>query len=185
VSFTDVDKNSWYYSYVIDAYMLGLMRGVSSTKFNPEGNLTVAELLTTCLNLLKEPVDAEETQVYWYDPYVRVALDLGLVKQGDSFYKRLNDPVTRNEMATIIVRAVAVIDEDAIVTDYSWSGNALADGDEIPQRYRESVFKAYASGILKGNGDNRFNGESYLTRAEAATVMVRIEKRDFVRPTIR
>jgi hypothetical protein len=181
-SFTDVGKSEWYYDYVNEAFTLGLMRGTSATKFNPEGNLTVAELLTTCLNLLDAQVSSTEPYTYWYDPYVQAALELELIKQSDSFYKKLNDPVTRHEMAAVIMRAVAIIDNGAIDLDYSWAGSVLVDSDEIPQRYREPVYKAYASGILKGDGNKRFNGESPLTRAEAATVMVRLEKRDFVRP---
>ena len=182
MSFTDVPESEWYHSYVLDAYAMGLMRGTSATKFNPEGNLTVAELLTTCLNLLNVDVDTSGQFVNWYDPYVIEATTQGLISTTDSFYRKLGDPVTRNEMAVIILRAVMSVDAESVVSDYSWVGNVLADSSLIPQRYRESVYKAYASGILKGGGEGMFNGESNLTRAEAATVMVRVKKKDFVLP---
>ena len=181
-SFTDVSETAWYRSYVIEAYELGLMNGISTTRFNPQGILTVAELLTTCLNLLVEAVDMSGDYVNWYDPFVLEALRQGLVKKEDSFYKRLSGPVSRNEMAMIILRAVESLDADVIVADYSWAASALTDSDEIPARYREAVYKAYASGILKGNGNGKFNGDSFLTRAETATVMVRVMKRDFILP---
>ena len=181
-SFTDVDEDAWYHGYVLEAFALGLMRGTSSLRFNPEGNLTVAELLTTCLNLLEVPVDDSRLSTNWYEPYVIEALDQGLIAQEDSFYRRLNEPVSRSEMAMIIMRAVALVDEEAIVSDYSWVGGVLADSDTIPERYREAVYKAYASGILRGDGNSQFNGASPLTRAEAATVMLRIKKKDFVLP---
>jgi len=41
--FSDVDKNSWYKDYVATAYEFGIVNGVSESKFNPEGTITVEQ----------------------------------------------------------------------------------------------------------------------------------------------
>ena len=44
--FTDVSEAEWYGESVKDAYEYGIMNGDSSTTFNPNGTLTVAEGIT-------------------------------------------------------------------------------------------------------------------------------------------
>ncbi len=41
--FSDVKNDSWYKDYVRTAYFYGVIRGVSSTEFNPEGTITKEE----------------------------------------------------------------------------------------------------------------------------------------------
>ncbi|MBQ7399037.1 MAG: S-layer homology domain-containing protein [Clostridia bacterium] len=45
-NFTDVKENNWFYENVKTAYELGFMNGKSEGKFDPDGNVTVAEALT-------------------------------------------------------------------------------------------------------------------------------------------
>jgi len=94
----------------------------------------------------------------------------------------MDDSITRSEMACIIVRAAGVIAKDALVEDYAWVEGVFSDVSRIPRQYRDYVFQAYASGILKGNEDGTFGGMDPLARAEAATVMCRIYDRQFEAP---
>jgi len=184
-TFRDVSSSDWYYNDVYSAYALGLMQGTSKTEFEPEGTLTVAELLTTCLNLLETKVDASGQYNHWYDPYIAEAVKRDLLREGDAFYSNVDRPVTRAEMAVIVVRATQAVNKDLIVDRNSvdWVEDAFSDLRSIPTDYRTSVFQAYASGLLKGYDDGTFGGGNSLIRAECATVMVRIKTGNLTRPT--
>ncbi len=47
--FTDVDPSEWYYTYVQDLYDAGIVDGVTSTAFRPEGTVTFGQALKLVL----------------------------------------------------------------------------------------------------------------------------------------
>ena len=52
-SFSDIPNNAWYKQYVNYVYQLGLMQGKSSSKFDPNGNITIQEMVIVCDNIIK------------------------------------------------------------------------------------------------------------------------------------
>jgi uncharacterized protein YkwD len=57
--FTDVKKEEWYFGYVNKLYTSGVTKGVSTTKFDPEGRVTraqIAAFLNRALKVKKEEV---------------------------------------------------------------------------------------------------------------------------------
>jgi len=48
-SFPDVAKEEWYYGYVEGAVMHGLVKGYPDSTFQPQGNITITEILTVCV----------------------------------------------------------------------------------------------------------------------------------------
>lgn len=53
IPFVDVPNTAWYYQDVITAYHAGIMQGTDPTHFNPNGNVTRAQLARVITNLLK------------------------------------------------------------------------------------------------------------------------------------
>jgi hypothetical protein len=51
--FNDVPESAWYYKNILNLYSAGLINGVSKTEFNPEGNVTRAELCAIIDRVLK------------------------------------------------------------------------------------------------------------------------------------
>ena len=51
--FVDVDKDAWYYKYVKQVVLNGLMKGTSETTFEPERFMTRAEVATLITNVLE------------------------------------------------------------------------------------------------------------------------------------
>ena len=49
--FSDVKETNWFYGNVKSAYELGFMNGKSEGKFDPNGNVTVAEGITMAARL--------------------------------------------------------------------------------------------------------------------------------------
>lgn len=52
--FNDVPESAWYYKNILNMYSAGLINGVSKTEFNPEGNVTRAELCAIIDRLTKK-----------------------------------------------------------------------------------------------------------------------------------
>ncbi|WIF95920.1 S-layer homology domain-containing protein [Caminicella sporogenes] len=61
IPFTDVDKDTWYYDYVGAAYKNGLIRGRSSTVFDPNGKITREEMAVIVAKVLKQKGYKEAT----------------------------------------------------------------------------------------------------------------------------
>ena len=45
-NFADVGTSDWFYNSVAEAYKYDLVNGKSATKFDPKGNVTIAEVIT-------------------------------------------------------------------------------------------------------------------------------------------
>jgi hypothetical protein len=48
-SFPDLVKDEWYYGYVEGVFKQGLIKGYPDHTFRPQGNITIAEILTICV----------------------------------------------------------------------------------------------------------------------------------------
>jgi len=105
------------------------------------------------------------------NPEILKAANLGLVMGvGNNKYapKQL---VTREQMATIMLRALKVINP---VADYSTAGAAkFADDKQIESWARDGVYYCSKAGILKGTGNNMFNPDGNSTRESAVIACTR------------
>ena len=102
---------------------------------------------------------------YWGLPYVRLMVQLNLMKgYGDGSFKP-DQAITRAEMAVVLL---SLMDNDKVekasttFTDMKghWAGDAVA--------------QLYLKGIVQGYGDGTFRPDSPLTRAEAVAMINRV-----------
>lgn len=117
--FEDVTEEDWFYAPVLWAYNAGITSGVSETEFDPEGELTRAQLVVFLENfaiycgeeigdldvaVLGDFADAESV-VYWAVESFTWAVTKGIVSgieiDGD-FYLMPAQTATRAQLATII-----------------------------------------------------------------------------------
>jgi len=49
--FTDIPEGAWYAPYIDICYESGLIEGVGNNRFNPDGTMSIAEMLTVCARL--------------------------------------------------------------------------------------------------------------------------------------
>lgn len=172
-SFSDVRENQWFASYVNKAVDAGLMDGVGEGRFNPGGNLTLAQAAVLAYQLHSRDNGGSLPQVTgaWYMPYYRYCLNYGIFSSGEVPQSALSRNATRYEMVSILDRAVPNSQMKAI--------NDLPD-DFIPDidekdPYRESVYRWYRAGALTGDSQFRFNGENSITRAEVAVILCQVD----------
>lgn len=168
--FSDVSADSWYADAAIYVRDNGIMSGVSETEFSPDDTMTRAMLTTVLYRMAQSPAvtgDDSFTDTApgeWYSSAVIWALDRGIVGgYGDGTFGT-NDPISREQFATILWRYAG--------EPQTGSGTgAFADAGDISDYARSAADWAYSAGIMRGDEAGRFNPAAYATRAEAAVIL--------------
>ena len=109
-----------------------VIAGVSSTEFAPDRQITRAEFATLLTKALRQEKDLSDSgfsdidQGDWYAGYVSKAAKIGVVSGFDGKFNP-NAPITREEMASMIMRA------------YNFSGGKLDNVEELTFADKASV----------------------------------------------
>jgi hypothetical protein len=103
-TFADVPSDEWYASAVGEAIKKKYVDGYEDGLFHPERSVTRAEFLKMIVTGLEIKASGAGA---WYEPYVAAAVDHGFHKLGDfTGNDKYNQPITRQEMAKILIRAL-------------------------------------------------------------------------------
>ncbi|MGI6413063.1 MAG: S-layer homology domain-containing protein [Syntrophomonadaceae bacterium] len=175
-------KGHWAEGDIAKMVELGLVKGISDTQFAPDVNITRAEFAA----LLLRDIGAEQKlhltgRFYdvpadkWYFNVVNTAAELGLVTGYTDKNFGPDDPVTREQMAVMIKRALVYQGEaEELNTLYAELVlSKFKDRDKIAEWAKDSVAIAVEKGIVKGRTDNEFAPTATATRAEAAVMILR------------
>lgn len=170
VSFDDCGK-VWYHEAIDFAVANGLMNGVANTKFDPEGTMSRAMVVTALYREAGEPevtapstfTDVAEGQ--WYSDAIAWAQDTKVVDgvAADKFAP--NDDVTREQLATILWRYSGRPEAKADLSKYE-------DADEISAYALTAMNWAVEQGIFSGD-NGKLKPTANATRAEFATMLMR------------
>jgi hypothetical protein len=183
--FIDVRETDWFYSDVEYAYVNGLMNGVSATVFDPNGTITRAMVVT----ILYRAADAEWGDAdapfddvlpgKWYTDAVAWAAANGIVNGvGDNKFAP-DEPVTREQFATILYRyyewasALDGVRQDAAPTDGGANLAVYADAGDISDWASEAVKWAVGQGVITGKPGGLIDPQGTATRAESAAMLRR------------
>jgi len=173
--FQDVREGAWYSKAVESCYELGLMEGKGNGKFDPQGNISVAEVLTIAARINKiyygEGSRIEQTGSNWYDGAVYYAISRQII-YGDEF-RLLTRPATRAEVAYIFANTLPD-------REFKKINNITRLPDVSGEtKYNSEIFKLYNAGILTGQDQNlSFKPDANISRAEAAVIVTRLVKPD-------
>lgn len=189
--FRDVYPNDWFYSAMDQAAAMGCMEGMGKNLFYPRDNVTRAQLVMLLYRYSGQTVTPEAlascpfTDVpadRWYTDAVRWAKDIGIVDgYGDNTFKP-DKYITRQEMCKILSQYLTL------------SGNVPLESDGCADHYKDRhlisdwalpyVERMSACGIFLGNANGCFGPLNNATRAEAATVLVRLADLDKSQPPV-
>ncbi|MBR4661166.1 MAG: S-layer homology domain-containing protein [Clostridia bacterium] len=179
--FRDVKTDDWFYPYVRYAYDNSIMQGKSGTVFGPEDKVTRAEIVTVFYRMAggwcEYPeqyltfADVKRTSTEWYAPYVGWAKQAGLIDGYEDKTFRPDNPVTRQELAKLIVSFIRYLRADA---SSEGTVGAFTDAASFPEWSRGYIEELRSTGLMKGDEKGRFNPEATATRAETATVLTRL-----------
>lgn len=179
VSFGDT-ANHWAEENILFAASHELFNGVSDDQFAPDGTMTRAMLVTVLYRMMGQP-DASGDLPFddvsdgaWYMDAVKWAYENGIVNGVSQNRFSPDGAVSRSEMVSMLYRALNAsgfsASETARLDDY-------ADVDDVPS-YAATAFEwATASEIITGTSEGKLFPNKKATRAEVATVFVRIIRR--------
>ena len=167
--FADVAADAWYAEAVEYVRDNGLMSGTSATTFAPNDTMTRSMLATTLYREAGSPAvsgsdaftDTQEDA--WYADAVLWASQEGVISGYGNGLFGTNDPVSREQIATILWRYAGSPSADA--------GQDFADESEIASYAVAAVDWARANGVVNGADGNRFLPRNSASRAEVATML--------------
>ena len=190
-AYTDVPAGSALASEVQKAASYGLMNGYSAGIFGYSDSMTRAQFVTVVGRMLgwfqggmhstgnhiTSAMKIPETLSGSYLDAINFAVEYDVVDTNVAF--RPNDPVTRREMAEILVRALGLKEAAAIAEKQ----NTLPFTDVKSGKGYISI--AYTIGMTNGTSATTFSPDATATRGQAAAMLVRIyeklnQKTDFI-----
>jgi len=175
--FVDVDVSAWYAEAIRWAVKNNVMNGVGDNLFNPNGDTSRAMIVTMLWRLEGSPayvgasefsdVDSEQ----WYGQAVRWANAEGIV-MGDNGKFAPNDPVTREQLATILYRYAQYKKLDVSAN----AGlNGFGDAMTVSEWALPAMEWACDDGVINGI-DGNLVPKGKATRAQVATMLMRFIK---------
>ncbi|OAX49890.1 Endo-1,4-beta-xylanase A [Paenibacillus sp. AD87] len=178
VSFVDVQQH-WSQSDVDLAAAKGLVEGVGGGLYDPNKAVTRAEFTAMLVRALGRGTSDKDISPYndvrpgtWYSGEVSIAKELGLLAfvKENSFSP--NQPLTREEMASMLA-AVAGL-EQLPISKEPVSLNGFKDIGNADTAYLEDLRLMVKLDIMTGTGANTFDPKGESTRAQAAVVFIRM-----------
>ena len=173
--FTDVNDDDWFYDVVRYVYEQGLMTGTSDTEFSPDLT-TTRGMIVSILNRLEDGPTAEAagfTDVAagdWYADAVNWAASEGIVAGYEDQTFRPNDPITREQLAAMLMNYAAWKGEDVSARADLSSYN---DAASVSSWAVETVQWAVAEGLISGMPGNLLEPQRSATRAQVAAILER------------
>lgn len=167
--FSDIDKNSWYYSYADLLVKNGLIKGISDSEYSPGGTFTAAEcsaVITRYLGLeqyaserQKELINSGKTgSNQWYSGYMQTLYDTGIITEGSfgisisdgmvviSEPERCTSPIERYQFASLITKSfdtnTELVSAKSIYPEVCNNGNNFITGgkyDDTVSMYESEI----------------------------------------------
>lgn len=177
-AFTDLDAKAWYHEGVDYALTNGLMNGVGGGKFEPDGQLTRAQLVTVLYRAAGEPDTGKQVNPFtdvaddtWYTKAVIWAANNGIVNGVAKNTFAPDDSITREQIAAMLYRyaGAKAVKEDKL--------SAFPDAAKVSDWAKEALNWAVAGGLINGvadaNGTANLEPQATATRAQIATILMR------------
>lgn len=155
--FVDVNTGDWFYDEVAYVYANGLMDGVSTTQFNPNGMMTRAMVWAILARVDGETV----TGANWIETARAWAMSNG-VSDGEN----ASGYVTREQLATMLWRYAG---EPAS----SYSLSAYTDAASVSDWAQTAMAWAVEHGIITGMTDTTIEPQGTAIRAQCAAMLMR------------
>lgn len=158
----------WSEDYIARCKELGVVNGKTETTFEPNGNVTRAEILAMLLRA--KGIDmpeynggfADVSADAWYAGYVQYAVDNGIISKAEHF--RPNDNVKRCEAAKMIAIANNITTDSEVQLTYN-------DFNTFMDWSMEFISALFEAGIMTGDDKGNFNANQSLKRGEMAKII--------------
>ncbi len=168
-SFNDVPQEHWAHTYISALSSKNIVNGYNNS-YMPESRIKRAEFV----KILVEAFgingytdhgfdDVDKSQ--WYYNYIIRAKSNGLILGNNGSFGP-EDDISRQDAAVMIYRFARYTGKT-----FAPSDSLFADNGEIADYAIEAIYSLASQNILSGKGNNIFEPQSRLTRAEAAKII--------------
>lgn len=181
--FSDVPAESALAGEVRKAVDYGLMNGYDNDTFGYDDSMTRAQFTAVLVRMMGWDTVTPQTPSYsdvpashtWYS-VIETAAAHDVANDGGAF--RPSDPVTRGEMAELLVRALGLKGAAERLAPTASDHYARIHGGtpfiDLPGDRVGYITIAYTIGMTNGTSDTTFSPDNTATRAQAAAMLVRI-----------
>lgn len=173
--FIDVDMDKWYGVAVQFAVTNDFFNGVSENRFDPDGSMTRAMLVTVLARLDGANVDNDRSAPFtdvktrqWYTGAVIWAAQEGIVNGVGNNKFDPDGIVTREQVAAILYRYAQY---KGIATDERADLTVFEDGDKVSDYAKEAMSWINGVQIIKGVSATRIAPLDNCTRAQVAEML--------------
>lgn len=174
VTFNDVAENAWYGTAVDFIAARGITTGTGNGNFSPDATLTRGQFIVMLMRSYGISPDAAPTDNFsdagstYYTNYLAAAKRLGIAKGVGNNLFAPEQPITRQEMFTLLYNALKVIGQlpqgnGRLLTDFT-------DADRIAPWAQEAMKRLVEAMMINGSG-NKLSPEDTATRAELAQLL--------------
>jgi hypothetical protein len=173
-AFTDL-AGHWAEELVREMAGLGIIAGYPDGSLQPDRSITRAEFIAVVVRAWKagdsnaEPAFAD-ARGHWAEPAIAAAYELGWTGGLDAGRFGPDEPITREQMLVILMRALKA-------SAGAGSTAAFADAGSISGWADAAIAAAVELGIAEGYPDGTIRPSVPATRAEALAVLARALKR--------
>ena len=177
--FTDVKEEDWFYEAVKYVVQKGLFAGTSETTFEPNLTMTRSMLVTVLYRLAGSP-EVEGSSKFsdvapnaYYTDAVIWATQNGIVGGYDNGQFGTNDPVSREQMATILYRYAQHMEYDVSLVK---GLNDYTDSNQVSSYAVRAMQWAVANGIINGTSSTTLSPQGSATRSQVAVILMRFDE---------
>jgi len=167
-------KGHWAESAIRDFVSKGYVVGYPDGTFKPNNNITRAEFVVIVNNyfgLTKSSGKVfSDTKNHWAKTSIDIAVTNGVCNGVTSTEFKPNDPITREQAATMISNYKKLSDSNHEEI-YKFNDKA-----QISSYAKDSVEGVVERGYMSGYSDGSFKPKNKITRAEAVSTLSRVHK---------
>ena len=177
-AFQDVPDDAWYASYVYDIVDKGIMAGISSTEFQPDGQMTRAQAAQILYTMAGSPAVNTATRFndvfpgQWHYNPITWCTSSGVMAGYSSGDFLPDAAITRQQMVSVLYKyTTKILKDPASERD---GLESFADRDSISSYARTSMQWAVARGIISGtreNGQLTIQPQGVVSRAQMAIML--------------
>ncbi|WP_410495216.1 S-layer homology domain-containing protein [Cellulosilyticum sp. ST5] len=184
VTFKDVEKH-WAKDYVNDVGSRLIDDGVGNGNFAPNRAITRAEFASMIVKALglkgtnsSEKFGDVHKEDSYYD-YIYTAYEYGILNGYSNGNFGSQDLITREQAMTMLAKAMKIAGMNVTVSDTDVSNQLklFKDAESISLYARQAATICIENGIFTGDNKGRLTPQDNLTRAESATIIIKLLKK--------
>ena len=171
--FNDIDNYEWAMTAILALADRNIINGVSEDRFEPSKDVTREQFIKMLMAALGVSdyvyggnvfIDASDDD--WFVRHINVAADLGIVKGIGNGMFGVGYPITRQDMAVMIYKALQYRNVNMKIGEFKFD-----DDGQIADYAKDAVAALHDMGAINGVTKTTFEPTSHATRAQAAKII--------------